>query len=56
MYMKIDKLIKSMEAVKTYCSATMLDDIDCVLELLKKMKSEGIEDPMEIDYSEINKK
>ncbi len=53
MYMTMDKLVKAMEAVKTYCSAPMLDELDYVIELLKKMKSEGIEDPMKIDYSKL---
>ena len=53
--MNNEKAIKALEQVKTYVSANSLDELDYAIEVLKKLKKEGVKDPLNTDFSAIKK-
>lgn len=48
-------VIKALEQIKTYTAANLLDEIDYVIEVMKKIDEAGIEKPLEADFSKVTK-
>lgn len=53
--MNNEKAIRALEQVKTYVSANSLDELDYAIEVLKKLESAGITDPLNTDFSLLKK-
>ncbi|MGN0738716.1 MAG: hypothetical protein ACI4LX_00925 [Treponema sp.] len=49
-----EKAIKALQQIKTYCSATLLDELDYVLQVMEKLEREGIKNPLETDFTKLN--
>ena len=41
-----EKAIKALRQIKTYCAATMLDELDYVLQVMEKLEKSGIKNPL----------
>ena len=50
-----EKALKALQQIKTYCSPTQLEELDYAIEVLEKLEKDGIKDPLETDFSSINK-
>ena len=46
-----EKVIAALEQVKTYCSPSYLDEMNYAIAVIKKLKKEGIEKPLETDFT-----
>lgn len=51
-----EKAIKALRQIKTYCSATLLDELDYVLLVMEKLEKDGIKNPLETDFTALNQK
>lgn len=51
-----EKAIKALRQIKTYCSATLLDELDYVLLVMEKLEKDGIQNPLETDFTALNQK
>ena len=49
----LEKAIKDLAQIKTFCSAGTLESVDYVLEILQKLKDAGISEPLNEDFSSI---
>ena len=47
--------IESLKQIKTYTAAGLLDDIDYVIQVLEKLDKDGIKDPLNTDFTKLNK-
>lgn len=50
-----EKAIKALQQIKTYCSATQLEELDYAIEVLEKLEKDGIKEPLKTDFSKLNK-
>ena len=51
-----EKAIKALRQIKTYCAATMLDELDYVLQVMEKLEKSGIKNPLETDFTKLQEK
>ena len=51
--MEIEKAVKALQQIKTYCSATQLDELEYVIAVLEKLEKDGISDPLNTDFSKL---
>lgn len=51
-----EQAVKALLQIKTYCSASLLDELDYVIEVFEKLIKEGIDDPLNTDFSSCEKK
>lgn len=51
-----EEVIKALKEIKTYTAATSLDELDYAIEVMEKLESAGIKDPLTADYSKVSKK
>ena len=50
-----EKALKALRQIKTYCSATQLEELDYVIEVIEKLEKDGITDPLNTDFSNCKK-
>ncbi|MBS7266668.1 MAG: hypothetical protein SPK18_01075 [Treponema sp.] len=50
-----EKALKALQQIKTYCSATQLDELEYVISVLEKLEKDGITDPLNTDFSTLKK-
>ena len=50
-----EKALKALEQMKTYCSATNLDELNYVIKVIKRLKDAGVTDPLKADFSAAKK-
>ena len=50
-----EKALKALRQIKTYCSATQLEELDYAIEVLEKLDNEGIKDPLATDFTKLSK-
>ena len=48
-----EKALKALQQIKTYCSATQLEELDYVIEVIEKLEKEGIKDPLSTDFTKL---
>ena len=53
--MEIEKAVKALQQIKTYCSATQLDELEFTISVLEKLQKDGITDPLNTDFSTLKK-
>ncbi len=51
--MDLEHIIKSLTDIRTYCTNTSLDDLDAAIEILKKLQSDGVKDPLRTDFKNL---
>ncbi len=51
--MDLEHIINSLTDIRTYCTNTSLDDLDDAIEILKKLQSDGVKDPLKADFKKI---
>ena len=51
-----EKAIKALRQIKTYGAATMLDELDYVLQVMEKLEKSGIKNPLETDFTKLQEK
>ena len=51
--MEIEKAVKALQQIKTYCSATQLEELDYAIEVLEKLEKDGIKDPLNTDFTKL---
>ncbi len=49
--MTTEKALKALKQIKTYCSATNLDELEYAIQVLEKLKEDGIQDPLNTDFT-----
>lgn len=49
-----EKALKALRQIKTYCSATQLEELDYAIEVLEKLEKEGVKEPLKADFSKLN--
>ena len=50
-----EKAIKALRTIKTYCSATQLEELDYAIEVLEKLEKDGIKEPLATDFTSLAK-
>ena len=50
-----EQIIKALQKIKNYCSATLLDELDCAIAVMKKLEKDGISDPLNTDFTPLKK-
>ena len=53
--MTIEKALKALQQIKTYCSATQLDELEYTISVLEKLKKDEITDPLNADFTKCQK-
>ncbi|MCR4939827.1 MAG: hypothetical protein K5930_06945 [Treponemataceae bacterium] len=48
-----EKVIEALLQIRTYCTASQLNSLDYVIEVMKKLDKEGVEKPLEADFSKL---
>lgn len=48
-----EKAIKALKSIRTYCSSTLLDELEYAIKVLEKLDMEGISNPLETDFSKV---
>lgn len=48
-----EKALKALEQMKVSCSPTQLEELDYVIEVLKKLEKDGVKDPLKADFTKI---
>ena len=50
-----EKALNALRQIKTYCSATQLEELDYAIDVLEKLEKDDIKNPLATDFSIINK-
>ena len=50
-----EKALKALRQIKTYCSATQLEELDYVIEVIEKLEKDGIKEPLATDFKSLAK-
>lgn len=45
-----ERVVKALKDIKTYCSATSLDELDYAIKVLEKLNEAGVEDPLDANF------
>ena len=45
--------INSLEKIRTYCAADLLDALEYVIDVMKKLESDGVKDPLNTDFKKL---
>jgi hypothetical protein len=53
--MSNEKALKALRQIKTYCSATQLEELDYVIEVIEKLEKDGIKEPLATDFKSLAK-
>ena len=48
-----EKALKALQQIKTYCSATQLEELDYAIEVLEKLEKDGIKEPLKADFTKL---
>ena len=51
-----EKAIAALNEIKTYCAANMLQELDYVIKVMEKLKKDGVEKPLETDFTKLETK
>ena len=51
--MSNEKALKALQQIKTYCSATQLEELDYAIEVLEKLEKDGIKEPLKADFTKL---
>ncbi len=47
--------VKGLKTIKTYCSSTLLEELEYAIKVIEKLESEGISEPLTTDFSTLKK-
>lgn len=50
-----EKAIEALKRIKTYCAANSLVELEYVIQVMEKLKKDGIKNPLETDFSSLKK-
>ncbi len=50
-----EKALKALRQIKTYCSATQLEELDYAIEVLEKLEKDGIKEPLATNFKDLIK-
>ena len=50
-----EKAIEALKRIKTYTAADLLDELDYVIKVMEKLEKDGIKEPLETDFTNLNK-
>ena len=50
-----EKAISALKKIKNYCSASLLDELEYVIEVMEKLHKDGISDPLNTDFTNLKK-
>ena len=50
-----EKAIEALKHIKTYTAADLLDELDYVIKVMEKLAKDGIKEPLETDFTNLNK-
>ncbi len=50
-----EKAIKALKQIKTYVTASSLDELDYAIAVLEKLAADGVENPLNTDFSSLAK-
>jgi hypothetical protein len=42
-----------LRQIKTYCSATQLEELDYAIEVLEKLEKDGVKEPLNTDFTKL---
>ena len=51
-----EKAIEALKHIKTYTAADLLDELDYVIKVMEKLEKDGIKEPLETDFKNLNNK
>ena len=46
--------LKALRQIKTYCSASQLDELEYAISVLEKLEKDGVKNPLETDFTKLN--
>ncbi|MCH5293151.1 MAG: hypothetical protein J1E07_05425 [Treponema sp.] len=49
-----EKALKALRQIKTYCSASQLDELEYAISVLEKLEKDGVKNPLETDFTKLN--
>lgn len=49
-----EKALKALRQIKTYCSASQLDELEYAISVLEKLERDGVKNPLETDFTKLN--
>ena len=48
-----EKALKALRQIKTYCSATQLEELEYAIEVLEKLEKDGVKEPLAADFTNV---
>ncbi len=54
-FMTNQQAVKGLKTIKTYCSSTLLEELEYAIKVIEKLESEGISEPLTTDFSTLKK-
>ena len=51
--MSNEKALKALRQIKTYCSATQLEELEYAIEVLEKLEKDGVKEPLAADFTNV---
>ncbi|MBP5283352.1 MAG: hypothetical protein J6Y93_01630 [Treponema sp.] len=47
--------VKGLKTIKTYCSSTLLEELDYAIQVIEKLEAEGVSEPLKTDFTKLKK-
>ena len=48
-----DRLLKALKEIKTYCAASLLDELDYVIKVMEKLIKDDVTEPLTTDFTKL---
>ena len=48
-----ENAINSLEKIRTQCAADLLDALEYVIDVMKKLEADGVKDPLNTDFKKL---
>ena len=54
--MKNEEALKALKEIKTYCAASLLDELDYVIKVMEKLIKDDVTEPLTTDFTKLKDK
>lgn len=48
-----EKALKALKEIKTYCAASLLDELDYVIKVMEKLIKDDVTEPLTTDFTKL---
>ena len=48
-----EQALKALRQIKTYCTASQLDELEYAISVLEKLEKDGVKEPLNTDFNKL---